>query len=295
MNHHLLMTFVTVAQYLNFTEAARILNLSQPSVSHHIQSLEQFYKTTLFHRSHRQIRLTPAGEVLFKNAQELISLHEKVATKIKTVIDYRPIRVGCSNTIAEHYFPALITDFYSHHPELPANQLQATMGTSYEIVDKLQNEEIDIALVEGQENKYSFIKEIFTYDDVLLVAKPEIVTRPLEEMRWLVRENGCSIRNNAEKLWQRLNFRPTEQQVFEFPNNQMIKEAVKSGLGVALLSKRSIENELHAHELVTVASDHNRLHRPLFLLRKQESVEHQWNQMFWDHTLRRYDKVSLIS
>ena len=64
LDTHQLNIFLAAAELENFSEAARQLNLSQPSVSAQIRSLERLLGTQLFHRSGRHISLTEAGQIL---------------------------------------------------------------------------------------------------------------------------------------------------------------------------------------------------------------------------------------
>ena len=71
MNLNKLQYFLSVAECLNFTEAARRHYISQTAMSQQILALEQELGVTLFHRSHRQVTLTPAGTALVAEAQTL--------------------------------------------------------------------------------------------------------------------------------------------------------------------------------------------------------------------------------
>lgn len=57
-------TFLAVCRHMNFTKAARELNITQPAVSHHIHYLEQAYGTVLFQHNGKRLQLTEAGEIL---------------------------------------------------------------------------------------------------------------------------------------------------------------------------------------------------------------------------------------
>ncbi len=57
-------TFLAVCRHMNFTKAARELNITQPAVSHHMHYLEQAYGTALFQHNGKRLQLTEAGEIL---------------------------------------------------------------------------------------------------------------------------------------------------------------------------------------------------------------------------------------
>ncbi|MBO4330654.1 MAG: LysR family transcriptional regulator [Oscillospiraceae bacterium] len=74
--------FITIAQTLNFSEAARRVGLAQPSISHHINELEKHLGCQLFVRSRRSVSLTEAGMKLLPYAVEIVDLAEKAAFQL---------------------------------------------------------------------------------------------------------------------------------------------------------------------------------------------------------------------
>ena len=78
LDAHQLNVFLTAAETLNFTRAARELNMTQPSVSQHVQELERHFGTALFDRSGRKVSLTDAGEALLPLAREIVTLSIRI-------------------------------------------------------------------------------------------------------------------------------------------------------------------------------------------------------------------------
>ena len=75
--------FITVAQTLNFSEAARRHGLSQPSISHHINALENHLGTQLFQRDKRTVVLTDTGRAFFPHALEIVDLANRSEIKLE--------------------------------------------------------------------------------------------------------------------------------------------------------------------------------------------------------------------
>ena len=73
MDFRTLTYFVTVAQELNITQAAKRLSMSQPPLSNQIRDLEKDLDTQLFIRGSRRLELTPTGELLLRRAQQILS------------------------------------------------------------------------------------------------------------------------------------------------------------------------------------------------------------------------------
>jgi DNA-binding transcriptional LysR family regulator len=78
-----LRTFRTVARTLNFTRAAAELSYAQSSVTEQIQSLESELAAKLFDRSHRELSLTPAGERLVEDADQMLLLAQEARTVVE--------------------------------------------------------------------------------------------------------------------------------------------------------------------------------------------------------------------
>ena len=122
LDAHQLNVFLLAAETLNFTEAARRLHLSQPSVSQHIQSLEQHFSTKLFIRSGRHIELSDAGRILIPMARDLVnrSIHIEETMHSLDGEVYGHLVVGCSTTPGKYILPHLLARFHRLYPKVTA-------------------------------------------------------------------------------------------------------------------------------------------------------------------------------
>ncbi|MGL5018528.1 MAG: LysR family transcriptional regulator, partial [Luteolibacter sp.] len=110
--------FIAVGETGSITAAAKILRLTQPALSRQIKSLEDFLDTALLERGAHSIALTPAGEVLLKEARKLISLSETVIEKVKSTAVGEPLRVGYSPSLAGEFLSLAIERFTQIHPRV---------------------------------------------------------------------------------------------------------------------------------------------------------------------------------
>lgn len=100
-----LKTFIALAECGSYTEAARKLYCSQPSVSQHIKFLEKKYDARLVVRRHNRIELTAQGQILEEQAQKLLQLYAETERKMKFAgTERKPVTLFMSNYIAEHYY-----------------------------------------------------------------------------------------------------------------------------------------------------------------------------------------------
>ena len=122
LDAHQLNVFLTASETLNFTAAARQLHMTQPSVSQHIQALEQHFQTELFVRKGRQMILTDAGEALVPLARRLVDWSVRIDETMESLQGevYGHLKVGCSTTSGKYVLPFLLTSFMERHPQVTA-------------------------------------------------------------------------------------------------------------------------------------------------------------------------------
>ena len=118
LDTHQLNVFLAAADTLNFTQAARLLHMSQPSVSQHIQSLEQTFGQELFVRTGRRIELTDAGYALMPLARDMVERSIAIEETMKSLEGevYGHLRVGCSTTPGKYILPQLLATFHQRFP-----------------------------------------------------------------------------------------------------------------------------------------------------------------------------------
>ena len=108
LNTHQLNVFLTAAETLSFSEAARRLHMSQPSVSQHIQSLERHFDRELFIRSGRQVILSDAGRALVPLAREMVNRLQVIEETMRSLDGgvFGHLLVGCSTTPGKYILPS---------------------------------------------------------------------------------------------------------------------------------------------------------------------------------------------
>lgn len=94
VNIEYLREFIEIGLNLNLSKAARILHISQPSLSKHIAALEQECQVPLLNRTASRIQLTAAGQALFEEAYDLVRRHDATVERIRAYKDVRQLRIG---------------------------------------------------------------------------------------------------------------------------------------------------------------------------------------------------------
>jgi len=240
-----------VVEKQNFSKAAEELHMTQPAVSQYIKALEDSLGTRLLERNNRYVYLNKAGEVVYRYAKEILALYTKMETSVDELIHYArgPISIGASYTFGEYILPQVISKLRKNYPFIiPSVKIHNTQR----IIDLVEAHQIDIGIIEGDFHNEKLYAEVISYDEMVIVASPNhplVVDRTkvnslsdLKGEMWILRENGSGTRQAAEKLFEMYNMVPNN--MMEFGSTQLIKESVREGLGISLLSKWAIINEL---------------------------------------------------
>lgn len=142
MDTRQLRSFLAVAHYLNFTEAAKHLFLAQSTLSRQIVELEKELGAPLFMRNNRTVTITPAGNLLQKEADLLISKIDGLIMQIGQLNegDIGMLKIGCLG-VEKFFFPELIKTFSEKHPQI---QLTIDWFSLQKLNQALDSEVIDI-------------------------------------------------------------------------------------------------------------------------------------------------------
>ncbi|MFZ0589289.1 MAG: LysR family transcriptional regulator [Bryobacteraceae bacterium] len=114
----LLHSFGAVAESGGFTNAAKLLNSTQSTVSAQIHRLENEAGSPLFVRSTRVVELTSAGETLLGYARTILGLNEDARLRLSGVRHAGKVRIGANEDLTDSWLPEVLHRFGSHHPEI---------------------------------------------------------------------------------------------------------------------------------------------------------------------------------
>ena len=144
-------TFLTVCQTMNFTAAAKQLNITQPAVSQHIHFLEEQYDTSLFIYQNKQLSLTRSGEILRKHLLTMKNDEKAVMEELRsTLSETESLSIGVTMTIGEYAIVDKLTNFLIRHPEI---NIHLHYGNTSQLLTLLDSGQICMAIVEGNYSK----------------------------------------------------------------------------------------------------------------------------------------------
>jgi DNA-binding transcriptional LysR family regulator len=246
--------FAKVAELGSFSRAAEALFLTQPTISEHVRGLEVELGLSLLDRLGRGATPTPAGRLLLDYAHRMLRLAEEARQAIDRFQGRMSgtLTLGGSTIPGEYMLPALIGTFKAKYPDI---LISLRVGSSRQVSEWVDEGRVEIGVV-GARPALRTLTARALMSDELVVAVPAghswagRKTVTLGEVRsepMIVREPGSGSREALERA---LHEAGTNLDAFrvagEIGSTQAVKQAVRSGVGITIVSRRAVEDECRA-------------------------------------------------
>ena len=273
-------TFAAAAERSSFTGAAKALGLTQAAVSQRIQHLEKALNKSLFDRRGGRVVLTEAGKRLYDYALRIDDLHREARKAIsgQEVPLSGELEIAASSVPGEHLLPSLLSGFGRKHPHL---RVRASVSDSLAVIGQVERGEASIGLV-GRKVQQSHLEYRYLASDRMvvvvppehpLIARKTITMDQLAQWPLVLRESGSGLRHCFEKALEQAGGSLGRLQVaLELGSNEAIKEAVRQGVGIAILSTYAVQKEFQAGRLVTLPLKDIHCDRDMFVVQDQRRV-----------------------
>lgn len=251
MEDHKLKVFCTVAETKSFSKTSEIIHLTQPAVSLQIQALEEKYETKLFDRSSSAVTLTPAGEILYRYAKDILTLYTSAEKAIgrHTGFVKGSLTIGAGSNIGNYILPAVITEFKQTHPK---SKIYLLVSNSKRVIEMLNAGNINIGLVEGDVLQQKMVAKKILSDELLMIVPPkhhwanrkEVSIAELTKEPFLMREPGSGTRQMIEKILARYGITINDMKLSAvLGSTEAIKNAVENGIGISIISRWAARKE----------------------------------------------------
>ena len=245
--------YLRVAERRNFSRAAEDLGLTQPSVTARIQTLERDLGESLFERNGRGVRLTEVGESFLPHAQRVLkALHDgQDAVLSMRKLELGTLRIGAAPTISTYVLPELLKEFNSRYPGL---EISVRTEYSQQIVQMVLADEVQMGLERG--TTHPEVETIPLYgDEVVLVAsaKDDFAARgsvslaDVAKRRLIMFNRGSSYYALVDNALREAGL-PVSP-AMELDNMEATKKMVQVGLGIAMLPRVAVAQEVARGEL----------------------------------------------
>lgn len=242
---HMKIFIALVEEGCNTTKAASRLNMTQPGVSFAVKELEEHYGIRFFDRLGRRLVLNDAGQEFLAVSRHIVTSFDSLEKRCDNWDCEGVIRIGASITIGSRFMPAFVNTFSSLHPGL---DIRVLIEPVHLLEERLLDNSIDIALVEGAVYSNSLVSQEFMDDELIGVVSPssgikngEVVSQErFRSFRLLLREKGSGTRDTFDLACVKAGFQI--EPVWESVSTAAIVEAVIASIGVAVLPVRMVSN-----------------------------------------------------
>ncbi len=254
MDFRQLESFVTIVKHNSFTRAARELYLTQPTLTGHIQALENELGTVIFNRNGKNITLTDAGRILYNHAVNILNMREQA---VYSLAQYEgrlegELAIASSSVPQKYLLPPLLKDFSDIYPGISYIIRQFD---SKGVVDCILSGDMDFGLV-GADISHPGLQNIDLCPDQLVLIAPNsgrfsgyrgktLSWDQVKDEKFILREEGSGTRELFFKALEKKGIGEKDIRIIaQIENIQTINLCVRAGLGVSVVSERSVKEEV---------------------------------------------------
>jgi DNA-binding transcriptional LysR family regulator len=270
--------FAKVAELGSFSRAAEALVVTQPTISEHVRALEVELGLPLLDRLGRGATPTPAGRVLLDYALRMLKLAEEARQAIERFQGRMSgtLMVGGSTIPGEYVLPALIGQFKTKYPDI---LISLRVASSRQVSEWVDEGRVEVGVV-GARPALRTLAAHALMSDELVVAVPAghawagrktVTLADVRSEPLIVREPGSGSR---EALERGLHDAGTNLEAFrvagEIGSTQAVKQAVRAGVGITIISRRAVEDECRAGLVHCVKVRDLKLARSFYLVTHRE-------------------------
>ncbi|MCK4390164.1 MAG: LysR family transcriptional regulator [Desulfobacterales bacterium] len=255
-----LQIFCSVVELKSFSRAAKAVYLSQPTVSSHVKDLEDHFECKLVDRLGREVVPTRAGALLYGYAKKIIALKqeaENALAEFQGKIKGR-LTIGGSTIPAGYILPPLLGRFKEYYPDVVVSLVQN--DTQRIIRDTLEGN-VELGIVGAKAREAQLFQKKIIDDQMFLIvpqkhrwaAKRHIVMDELIREPFVMREQGSGTRKSIEQVLDKSGHSLGALNVVaEMGSTEAIRQGIKAGVGVSILSECAVAEELATGSLKKV-------------------------------------------
>jgi DNA-binding transcriptional LysR family regulator len=262
--------FTLVAQHRTFTAAARHAHVTQPGLTASIQRLEKQMGARLFDRGPGGATLTAAGEALLPRARAALTAVEdgRRAVAEVTGLAVGTVRIGAGATVCTYYLPRTLARFRARHPGVQISLREANQDA---LLDALDAGELDLVVLARvaqrgarggdllRAARSGLVREKWADDEIVLVGAPGVDPKAASLVTFAP---GATTRTLVDQYF------PGMPIAMELGSIAAVKGNTRAGVGVALVSRRAVERDVAAGQLVVLPTEHTPIARPLYLVHR---------------------------
>lgn len=277
--------FLATVEHGTMSAAAEAEGIAQPAISVHVRNLERYYGTPLMERSGRRVRPTAAGELVATHSRRVLGLVDELGQVIADLEGLRGGRlvVGASATVAETWLPAVLGRFRRAHP---AVELEVRLGNSEHVLREVRERSLAFGIIGKPERDSLLVSRPVFADTLALFAATDHPFHGRERPRladlidetFVLREPGSATRELTVECLAARGFQPAR--TVQLGSNEAVKRAVAAGLGIGILSARTIDVDLRAGAVILIPCADWDCSRQFWLVQRRDRLASRAEEAF---------------
>ena len=254
--------FLTVAETLNMTQAARELHMTQSAVSAAISALETRHNILVFDRIGRGLNLSATGRIFLNEARALWAQAQQAARALDELagLTRGTLTIAASQTVANYWLPRRLAYFASRYPDI---NITLTVGNTRNVAERVVEGMADIGFGEGEITHNSLIIRHIGGDHLSLYAAPHhpmigkaLTPQDLAQAHWIMRDTGSGTRATLETALDKIGIDLQRLSVLlELPSNEAVLAAVSNSNALTAVSEFAAAPHVAARTLCPLSFD----------------------------------------
>jgi DNA-binding transcriptional LysR family regulator len=273
--------FRNVVDFGSFSKAANAVFLAQASVSERIATLESMVGARLLDRLGRKVVPTKAGEILYKHAILLLEMKETARMEMQDFLGMKQgeILMGGSTIPGEYILPKATGHFRSRNPDVSVTM---KIADTAEIERMVLNGEIELGVTGSMSSHHAIIHNKLWEDELVVVVpsnhkwrhRKAVSVEEISSEPFILREIGSGTLKIIEEYLYSSSGRSIQSfnVVARLGTSTAVKEGIKAGVGISILSSRAIETESKKGILKALKVKNVKMKRNFFLIRDRRRI-----------------------
>lgn len=274
MHIETLKVFCDVVETRSFSTAASQNFVTQSAVSQQIRMLEERYGRRLLERMRGNVQLTPAGEIVYQTARDIVQRYQDMEARLQAVAQVvaGTVRVATVHSIGLYELSRSIKKYLKAHPQV---HLHLEYSRSSKIYEDALKGNIDLGVVAYPTRRPQITVLPFRQDRLVLVCPPShplarhrtVSVKKLAGEPMVGYERDIPTRKETDRILRR--YGVETRYVMELDNVETIKRVVEIGRGIAILPEPVVKPEIRTRTLAVVQFADETFLRPLGIIHRQ--------------------------
>ena len=278
MNLKQLESFVLIIESRSFSQAAKKLFLTQPTISSHISLLEKELSTQLLIRTTKDVYPTEDGKKLYTYAKQILNIQNTIFQEFNVKCEESNLLTLGASTIPEQY---ILPEVLPKYIRKNKSELRILQGDSSEVIEKIINKEVEVGLVGTEIENSSLIFEPFYKDKLVIITpvndkylrmkKEGFYVNDLLKEPIIMREEGSGTRKEIREYLKAYNFDINNLNVIATLNSiEAIKKSVQNNMGISIVSNLAVDDFAKDNKVLVFEFEEMDMCRNLYIVRNKE-------------------------